>query len=247
SGLTGTVPQVICADERAQFQVLDDSNIERDRSSSDLAYVIYTSGTTGKPKGVMLEHRSVRNYVFSLQHKLGECFVRVDLSSNYCFDLTVTTSLCPLLTGTCIYIYSGRITDLSAYQSHLASHDIAFIKTTPSVASMVIPGLQKQIDTALLGGEALTPLMIQELSGNLQAIYDEYGPTETTVGAMLSQVFPERHRGIGKPYPNTKLYVLDSALNLLPVGAVGELYIGGAGLARGYLNRPELTAERFID
>jgi non-ribosomal peptide synthase protein (TIGR01720 family) len=99
----------------------------------------------------------------------------------------------------------------------------------------------------LLGGEALTADCIKEVSACAHAIFDEYGPTEATVGAMLSQVFPPRDTGIGKAYPNVKLYNLNSALQAVPIGAPGELYIGGAGLARGYLNRPELTAERFID
>ena len=105
----------------------------------------------------------------------------------------------------------------------------------------------------ILGGEKLSSSIISKIQNlydrknNISlTIYDEYGPTEATVGTCNSQVYPNKNRAIGKPYNNYKVYVLDKNLRPLPIGAIGELYIGGVGLARGYLNRPELTAEKFI-
>ncbi|MCJ8267882.1 MAG: condensation domain-containing protein, partial [Psychrosphaera sp.] len=161
-------------------------------SVNDLAYVIYTSGTTGTPKGVMIEQQNVVHYLNVLQHQMGDRFTNVDFSSNYCFDLSVTTSLCPLLLGQTIYLYTGDITDVSAYQQHLNDNPIAFIKTTPGLAQLLLPGVVKSIRTLMLGGELLTQKCIDSLADKVEFIFDEYGPTETTVGAMLAQVYPAK-------------------------------------------------------
>ncbi|NQZ13051.1 MAG: AMP-binding protein, partial [Algicola sp.] len=202
---------------------------------TDLAYVIYTSGTTGNPKGVMIEQRSVLNYAKALDERLGENFERIDFSANYCFDLSVTTSLCPLLLGRSVYIYEGDIREVADYHQHLARHNIGFVKTTPSLARVLLSHTAVRVKTLMLGGEALTQPCIDDLAPNVDTIFDEYGPTEATVGVMLSQVWPQVDSGIGKPYPNVQVYNLNSAMQLVPIGAPGELYIGGAGLARGYL------------
>ncbi|MCJ8271881.1 MAG: AMP-binding protein, partial [Psychrosphaera sp.] len=206
-------------------------------------------GTSGKPKGVMIEQQSVVNYVYALDVSLGERFKRVDFSANYCFDLAVTTTICPLLLGGCVYVYAGDISDAGAYQQHLVDHNIGLVKTTPSLAQMLLLGVQ--LDTLILGGEALTQGCIDSLSVSVGSIFDEYGPTEATVGAMVSQVWPPHSsdsgkKGIGKPYPNVRLFNLNAQLKPVPTGAPGELYIGGDCLARGYLNRDDLTNERFI-
>ncbi|MCJ8269159.1 MAG: AMP-binding protein, partial [Psychrosphaera sp.] len=213
---------------------------------TDLAYVIYTSGTTGNPKGVMIEQRSVLNYAKVLDERLGENFERIDFSANYCFDLSVTTSLCPLLLGRSVYIYEGDIREVADYHQHLARHNIGFVKTTPSLARVLLSHTAVRVKTLMLGGEALTQPCIDDLAPNVDTIFDEYGPTEATVGVMLSQVWPKVDSGIGKPYPNVQVYNLNSTMQLVPIGAPGELYIGGAGLARGYLNRDDLTAQQFV-
>lgn len=213
---------------------------------SDLAYVIYTSGSTGRPKGVMLEHRSVVNYAENVRRATRPGRKIVDLSSSLSFDLTVTTTLVPLLHGDTLAVYPGSLKDIGDFVRHLARHGVSFVKTVPSLLYLL---LQQQPPPSLtevfVGGEKLNRDLLPELPG--LTVYDEYGPTETTVGATLSVVRPANQPGIGKPYRNYRVYILDPAGRPAPVGAVGEMHIGGDCLARGYLNRPELTAERFPD
>ncbi|MCL1127447.1 non-ribosomal peptide synthetase, partial [Shewanella surugensis] len=215
--------------------------------SSDLAYVIYTSGTTGQPKGVMIEHTCVINYLCSLIEKLPSSLGKTDFSTNYCFDLSVTTSLCPVLNGGSIYIYPENTLDIQAYEKHLNIHKINTIKMTPSMATTLLSGSSAKVEQLILGGEKLQPHHATQLTHIACDVIDEFGPTETTVGALFSRYDVDKDEGIGKPYANTRLFVFDAMTRLVPIGSSGELYIGGVGLARGYLNRPELTIERFID
>ncbi|MDW7550136.1 non-ribosomal peptide synthetase [Pseudoalteromonas peptidolytica] len=226
---------------------VEHENLVRPTALTNLAYIIYTSGTTGQPKGVMLTQHNVLYYLHALTRQLGDKYRNIDFSSNYCFDLSVTTTLCPLLAGQTVCVYEGDILDAAAFRVHLSAANIGFVKTTPSLAMALLPGSDAQVDTLMLGGEALTEQAIDALSGHVNAIFDEYGPTETTVGAMLAQAYPRLHQGIGKAYPNVNLHVLSESLQPMPIGAPGELYISGLGVARGYLNRPEFNAERFID
>ena len=228
---------------QAQFLTLEDAQAQPTENlgrSGELAYVIYTSGTTGQPKGVMVSQRNVLNYV---QSQRAIDYERADFSGNFAFDLTVTTTLCPLLLGRSIAIYSGDITDSNAYKAHLAQHRVEFVKTTPSLAQL----LDIKVKTLMLGGEALSEQMLAALKANCDVIYDEYGPTEATVGATLAQVWPERDYGVGKAYPNVLLKVLNPNGQPVPPGCPGELYIGGEGVAQGYFNRPDLTDVSFTD
>ncbi|MBQ4849263.1 non-ribosomal peptide synthetase [Pseudoalteromonas sp. MMG012] len=231
----------LCTDPLVDITLTRPNNLER------LAYIIYTSGTTGTPKGVMLSQRNALYYLDALTHALGKQYQRIDFSSNYCFDLSVTTTLCPLLHGQQICLYTGDILDVDAYRDHIRTLNVQFVKTTPSLALSIFPDSDTQVATLMLGGEALTEQNVQTLAPYCDAIFDEYGPTEATVGAMLAQAYPRQHQGIGKPYSNVQLHVLSDALLPVPIGAPGELYISGCGVAKGYLNRDELNQERFID
>ncbi|MBE0370466.1 non-ribosomal peptide synthetase [Pseudoalteromonas aurantia] len=230
----------LCTDPLVDITLTRPNNLER------LAYIIYTSGTTGTPKGVMLSQRNALYYLDALTHALGKQYQRIDFSSNYCFDLSVTTTLCPLLHGQQICLYTGDILDVDAYRDHIRTLNVQFVKTTPSLALSIFPDSDTQVATLMLGGEALTEQSVQTLAPYCDAIFDEYGPTEATVGAMLAQAYPRQHQGIGKPYSNVQLHVLSDALLPVPIGAPGELYISGCGVAKGYLNRDELNQERFI-
>ncbi|PAX98997.1 non-ribosomal peptide synthetase, partial [Pseudoalteromonas sp. HM-SA03] len=196
---------------------------------------------------VMLTQHNVLYYLHALTRQLGDKYRNIDFSSNYCFDLSVTTTLCPLLAGQTVCVYEGDILDAAAFRAHLNAANVGFVKTTPSLAMALLPGSDAQVDALMLGGEALTEQAIAALSDHVNAIFDEYGPTEATVGTMLAQAYPRLHQGIGKAYPNVNLHVLSESLQPMPIGAPGELYISGLGVARGYLNRPELNTERFID
>lgn len=225
------------------------TNLFNQSQSKDLAYVIYTSGTTGRPKGVMVEHGSVVNYSSNVNEVFLDSVENIDFSTNLVFDLSVTTTLCALLSGKKIIIYSGDITDLDHYCQHLVTNRIDFIKGTPSLLS-ILPiqyFTEYIIKQAFIGGEKLEKAQLNHIAKYIENPFDEYGPTEATVGTLIvnkkeNNVF----QGIGKPYFNYKIYVLDSEQIPVPIGVVGELYIGGAGLSRGYLNRPDLTLEQFI-
>ena len=219
-----------------------------DVAPASLAYVIYTSGTTGAPKGVMVEHRCAANYVTNASAHIAADIQRFDFSTNLGFDLTITTTLVPLLLGRTIFVYGDKLENAENYIRHLKANKIDFIKLTPSYLSQALllaPDIQ--IKQCFLGGEALLAHQLNIIQRHVEVVHDEYGPTETTVGMSLMEKSGDFNACIGKPYHNYSAYVLDQNLTPLPIGAIGELHIGGAGLARGYLNQPELTAERFIE
>jgi len=225
-----------------------DPSFEKKIRPQDLAYVIYTSGTTGTPKGVMVEHRSAVNYIHNLEEVFLPEIRNVDFSTNMAFDLTVTTTIGALLMGKKIVVYRGQLSNTELYVRHLMDHHIDFIKGTPSLLANLNPlhFADFKIKQAFIGGEKLDPIQLNHIAKYVLNPVDEYGPTETTVGAVYMSKEVGNHTGIGTPYFNYKVYILNAQLQPVPMGVAGELYIGGAGLSRGYLNRPELTAERFI-
>ena len=228
-------------------------------SSNNIAYVIYTSGTTGNPKGVQIEHKSVVNYITNYTlRKIIEANDRVDVSSSIGFDLTVTTIINTLCCGAAMILYNQKLQDIISYKKYLNFHNITVIKLVPSYFTLLLDDSTKiNSKKIILGGEKVEESVIPKLESFYQknsgevTVYDEYGPTETTVGACLNVIYNSLSKdyilhSIGKVLYNLKAYVLSECLSPLPVGAIGELYIGGAGLARGYLNNPKLTDERFI-
>ncbi|WP_338876064.1 non-ribosomal peptide synthase/polyketide synthase [Mycetohabitans endofungorum] len=221
-----------------------------------MAYVIYTSGSTGTPKGVMVEHRGLSNYLSWAMwaYAFEEGAV---VSSSLSFDATVTSLWTPLLYGSTVKLLSAgnEIEALETYVRQAQSEGL--VKITPVHLDILGQRLQQEgirtrVAAFVIGGEALnasTVAMWQLIQPSIRLI-NEYGPTETVVGcAVYEASTPLPQFGsvpIGRPIANTRIYLLDAYGQPVPLGAVGELYIGGAGVARGYLNRPELTAERFV-
>ncbi|WP_152548141.1 non-ribosomal peptide synthetase, partial [Photobacterium galatheae] len=240
--------RMILADSEALTE-LPDSNLDSGPSPEDLAYVIYTSGTTGQPKGVMVAHQSAGNTLQSMKavYDFDLSGSRVSCFSQYTFDVSVSEMLNSLLFGGELHLlgesYRRDPHLLSAYIDAQALN----ILYVPPVVLAALP--QKQhatLKTILFAGESCDPEACLHWHQHY-ALYNFYGPTETSIYAAGKLTERRNLNEIGKPINNTQLYVLDDNQQLLPLGAVGELYIGGAGLARGYLNRPVLTAERFID
>jgi amino acid adenylation domain-containing protein len=230
----------------------------------NLVYVIYTSGSTGEPRGVAVSHKGLSNYAqwSATEYKLNAG--RRSLGhSPLSFDLTVTSMLVPLTSGGTVELVSDGLEGLAAAVAGIRLGQA--MKLTPSHLRglMVMPQLQKNDAAkandesentdmlAVVGGEALNWEDVRQLRArwSQSRVVNEYGPTETVVGCCVydaqegdgSLAVP-----IGRPIHNMQLYVLDENMELVPPGAIGELYIGGIQLARGYLNHPEWTAEKFM-
>uniref|UniRef100_A0A486XU80 Malonyl CoA-acyl carrier protein transacylase n=1 Tax=Rheinheimera sp. BAL341 TaxID=1708203 RepID=A0A486XU80_9GAMM len=225
--------------------------------STDAAYVIYTSGSTGQPKGVLVEHIGVLNYLTDIRRRYFSVLTDAVVSTPLSFDATVTSLFGPWLVGGRSVLQVGN--DIEGLAVMLAGSQQAMVwKLTPAHLDglmHVLAGKSILAHHFVVGGDQLYTATaehwLQEYfpKGSLS---NEYGPTETVVGCSVRLVTPQnldRKRAavpIGRAMPNVQLFVLSSQLQRVPVGVAGELYIGGAGVARGYLNRPELTAERFI-
>ncbi|GKX65197.1 non-ribosomal peptide synthase/polyketide synthase [Inconstantimicrobium mannanitabidum] len=236
--------------------VNDPSNLQQISSSNNLVYVIYTSGTTGNPKGVMIEHKSLNNYIeYSKNNYCIEEKLYMPLYTSVSFDLTVTSIFTPLVSGNSIIIHENVEID-KLIKKVFCGENQSIIKLTPAHLSLVkdMMDINKSIIRFIVGGEELTGKVaksVSDLFDNKIEIINEYGPTEATVGCIIHKYdYKKNYRNsvlIGKPINNTQIYILDFNSKLLPVGVAGEIYIGGDVLARGYLNKPELTAEKFVD
>ncbi|MEJ2137210.1 MAG: amino acid adenylation domain-containing protein, partial [Desulfofustis sp.] len=223
-----------------------------------LAYMIYTSGSTGRPKGVMIEHRSLLNYLcWARKEYMADGPHDLPLFSSVAADLTITSLFLPLISGSSVVVYpEGKDgLDLSILEVYKDDR-VDIIKLTPSHLAL-LDGSEAPpagVKKLIVGGEDFKASLARRVSslygGNI-TIYNEYGPTEATIGCMIYRFSPELDTqasvAIGKPIDNLRIYLLDKALNPLPAGVKGDLYIGGAGLARGYHNLEEMTAEKFIE
>ncbi|HEV2735373.1 MAG TPA: amino acid adenylation domain-containing protein, partial [Longimicrobiaceae bacterium] len=222
------------------------------------AYVIYTSGSTGAHKGVMMSHRGLSRYLgwAAEASPLGDG-AGAPLHSSLSFDLTVTSLFLPLLAGRAVAVLEEGAGAEPLARALREGPGFGMVKLTPShlavLAEQLGPeGIRSAARVWVLGGENLPA----ELAARLREwapealVVNEYGPTEAAVGCCVQWVEAVGADGgavpIGRPTPDTRLYVLDRHLRPVARGAVGELYIGGAQLARGYQGRPELTAERFL-
>ncbi|HAX70809.1 MAG TPA: hypothetical protein DCY14_14450 [Anaerolineae bacterium] len=246
--------EVICIDE---VEGMKSSTKKLTVASPDnLAYVIYTSGSTGKPKGVQIHHRAVVNFLASMRASLeisaDDSLLAVTTLS---FDIAVLELLLPLTVGARVVIAdSETVADGALLAQALSDFDVTFMQATPASWRLLLEsGWKGKTDlTILSGGEALTNDLAERLLKRGAALWNLYGPTETTIWSTLYRVTSNETRGIsntvpiGRPIANTQIYILDSNLQPVPVGVIGDLFIGGDGVSCGYLNRPELTMERFI-
>ena len=226
--------------------------------------MIYTSGSTGRPKGVMIEHRGVINRIHWMQASYGLSEKDSILQKTpFSFDVSVWELLWPILNGgKLVFAKPDGHKDREYLFDIIERFKITKIHFVPSmlkvfidyvVADDSIPIKIKTLQDIFCSGEILSLPFAQLVLNNLPvALNNLYGPTETSVDSSYFNCAELDNRDfssvpIGKPIQNTRLYILDNNANPCPIGAPGELHIGGAGLARGYLNQPELTQERFID
>ena len=225
-------------------------------ASDNLAYIVYTSGSTGTPKGVCIEHRAVSRLIINTDYvQLGKGD-RVAQISNVCFDAATFEIWGALLVGATLEIISRNVLlSPEAFATQLARRQISTMFITTALFNQLAghsPNLFAGVGTVMFGGEAVDVESVRNVldQGKPPRLLHVYGPTECTTFATWHEVTPAdaalRTIPIGRPISNTRAYVLDEGLNAVPVGVIGELYLGGDGLARGYLNQPELTAEKFI-
>ena len=239
----------------------DDSNPSWTTASSDLAYVIFTSGSTGRPKGAGVSHRGFVNLLtwFTRTFHLHEDD-KVLVISSFSFDLTQKNLLAPLTIGAPVHMMPSGWFDPDAIRRTIAAEEITIVNCTPSAFYPVADGTDDDLQAlrslthVFLGGEPISMRRLESWLGSKHCrsrIVNTYGPTECTDVVsyhivedpvrLLDSSIP-----IGRPVSNVQLYVLDQTLARLPIGVVGELYIGGEGVGLGYVGRADLTAERFI-
>lgn len=226
-----------------------DDNLGLDIPGDSLAYAIYTSGSTGTPKGVHITHRALVNFLHSMHEQIGITSSDSLLAvTTFTFDIAGLELYLPLAVGAKIVVLS-RID--AADGVHLAKEmsRVTFMQATPASWLLALdagwqgnPRLK-----ALCGGEAWPAGLSGRLLEKTSGVWNVYGPTETTIWSSIHKISQNADIvPIGKALANTQLYVLDDNLQLSPMGCVGDLYIGGAGLARGYWRRLDLTAEKFL-
>ncbi len=225
-------------------------------SGGNLAYVIYTSGSTGRPKGAMNTHAAICNRLLWMQEAYGlGAEDRVLQKTPFSFDVSVWEFFWPLLTGArLVMARPGAHRDPALLAGIISSERITTLHFVPSMLRHFLEAPELEVRTSpkrvICSGEALSPELRELFHARLRSeLHNLYGPTEAAVDVTAWACAPEDRRPlvpIGRPIANTRMYVLDPHLRLVPPGVPGELYIGGVPLARGYWRRPELTAERFI-
>ena len=219
---------------------------------ANLAYIIYTSGSTGTPKGVMIEHRNIANQVPVLAHDFGvNAASRVLQFASFSFDASVFEIHCSLSSGAtlCLVPKESLLPGESLLQT-FREQGITTVLLPPSALAVMEPDELPQLQALLSGGEACSADIVRRWSPGRRFV-NVYGPTETTVivtctDCVADEKAPTTAPTIGRAMEGSDIYILDSQLRPAPVGVLGEIFIGGAGVARGYLNRPELTAEKFM-
>jgi natural product biosynthesis luciferase-like monooxygenase protein len=211
--------------------------------------LMYTSGTTGTPKGVAISHQNVVNLLQSYAQELSlkpdhRCFSITSMV----FDISGLEVYLPLITGSSVYLaHPNALLNVDYVNSVITKNDLTWMQATPSFYRLLVDaGWKPKNLTLLVGGEALNRSLLVDLLADDIKILNCYGPTETTIWSSCAWIAKHDEITIGKPIANTRIYILDNHLQILPVGVPGEIYIAGDGLSAGYHNRPALNEERFV-
>lgn len=256
SEINGFDAIVICVDEADRYAGFASDNLEIALHPDQAAYVIYTSGSTGKPKGVAVSHGNLAHSTGArsayYQDPVG-CYL---LLSSFAFDSSVAGIFWTLSEGGCLCLpEDSQVKDPAALAALIEYRRVTHMLALPSLYELLLEHAPtvalKNLSTVIVAGEScsktLTELHARRLPNT--ALFNEYGPTEATVWSSVYEV-AQTQAGtsvpIGRPIDNMRIYIVDEALQPLPVGVAGELLVGGDGISRGYLNQPGLTAEKFI-
>ncbi|KPA93979.1 amino acid adenylation domain-containing protein, partial [Pseudomonas asplenii] len=224
------------------------------QSSESAAYIMYTSGSTGTPKGVLVPHRAVSRLVLNNGYAEFNEQDRVAFASNPAFDASTLEVWAPLLNGGCaVVVEQDVLLSREALASLLREQRISVLWMTAGLFHQHADGLLaalRGLRYLIVGGDVLDPAVVERVlrDGAPQHLLNGYGPTEATTFSTTFEITAVEGGSIpiGRPIGNTRAYVLDARQQPVPVGVVGELYIGGLGVALGYLNQPQLSAEKFL-
>lgn len=242
--------EIIIEEAWAELENYPQSSIALINANS-LAYILYTSGSTGKPKGVKISHKNLVNFLISMQKEPGiSASDRLLAITTISFDIAELELYLPLISGAELVVASTEAAkDGRMLLEILEKENITLLQATPSTWQMMLDsGWENKFNLkALTGGEALSKTLAEKLLKLTDSLWNMYGPTETTIWSTVKRInVDDEIISIGKPIDNTYLFILDENGIQLPLGATGELYIGGAGVSEGYLNRKELTEEKFV-
>ncbi|WP_172844448.1 non-ribosomal peptide synthetase [Tumebacillus algifaecis] len=253
---------VWCLDDAPELWSGREEDLDCQASIDNLAYITYTSGSTGHPKGVLAEHRGAVNYLRYVQKTYGISIEdRVLQVASYSFDASVRDLLGPLLAGACVVLTPNEdAKHMPALLQHMSDHQITCVLSVVPTLLQALIQAKRESDAStdslrliLVSGEVLYGSLVRQAYrsfGPQVQLVNQYGPTECTMTStyqLLTTKEAERSTIVaGRPIPNSQLYVLDKSMQPVPIGVVGEVYIGGEGLSRGYLNLPEQTASAFL-
>ena len=244
-------PDTIARLARLPATNIADSDRVRPLRAEHPAYVIYTSGSTGAPKGVVVTHANLTNFLVAMAEP-GALTSRDRLLAvtTVAFDIAALELYMPLVHGASVVIAQERtIHDPVALAALAADRGCTIMQATPTMWQVLLSTPSRAFHGVrmLVGGEALSPGLATRMREHSTVVTNLFGPTETTIWSTVATVADDdRTPSIGRPIANTQAHVLDGELRPVPVGVAGELYLGGAGLARGYLGQPGLSAERFV-
>ncbi|WP_038246240.1 non-ribosomal peptide synthetase, partial [Xenorhabdus bovienii] len=216
-------------------------------TENHLAYVIYTSGSTGRPKGAMMEHKGWVNLAQAQTTLFGVAANSLVLQfASWSFDATILEMSMSLTYGSTLYLISETQRRSPELLNEIVEeHQITHAVLPPALLPHLDFNKWRSVSTLLLAGEAVPPHIAAQWSQD-RNLFNVYGPTECTSIITSGLLTADKRVTIGKPLPNAVMRIMDSDGNLVPLGAEGELYIGGIQLARGYRNAPELTEKQFI-
>ncbi|UCH92154.1 MAG: amino acid adenylation domain-containing protein [Candidatus Aminicenantes bacterium] len=227
------------------------TNLSHTNRPGDISYVIFTSGSSGKPKGVLTRHGSVVNLICNQDkyYNIKESD-RILQFSSFCFDASVEQIFTALSSGAAsVLIDKNTLLEVDKFNEYTANQQVTHINAVPSFLNNIMPLNNYHLKRVISGGD-ICPASLAKRWIEHCDFYNAYGPTETTVTSIILKVKQMDEKipilSIGRPIGNTRVYLLGKGMKLVPLGVVGEMYIGGEGVARGYLNRPELTAEKFL-
>lgn len=235
----------------AESQALSDGPRDWPVHPRQLAYVIFTSGSTGQPKGVLVEHYGVSQFIRAQARLLG--IVPEDRYLQFfapTFDGCLAEIFNALAHGACLVIGSPEVyRDVEALEAFIRDQAVSAAQLTPSMLALLHPEAVPGLRTIVSAGETIGPELVARWAPG-RRLFNAYGPTETSIGASMARLedrsASESRMPIGRPLEGVRMYVVDSHLQPVPIGVPGEILIGGPGVARGYLNRPLLTTEKFL-